>query len=246
MMTIRWSGIAMALVIGCGGPAATDKKLPAGSATASDTMTVDSLVGLAPEVAASAPLPVAVTTPADTASTAATPDELASLAAGMIIPVQGVVASQLRDSYTEARSGHAHEALDIMAPRGTPVLSATDGRVLKLYQSVAGGTMVYAADASDRFILMYGHLDRYADGLTETMPIKRGQLIGYVGSTGNVPPGATHLHFAIARGHPSVAWWKGAAVNPYPLFVPPLAPDPAGVQTPFIAVPPSPKSRGIS
>jgi peptidoglycan LD-endopeptidase LytH len=244
MMTIRWSGIAIALVIGCGGPAATDKKLPAGSATASDTMTVDSLVGLATEVAASAPLPVAVSTPADTASTAATPDELASLAAGMIIPVQGVVRSQLRDSYTEARSGHAHEALDIMAPRGTPVLSATDGRVLKLYQSVAGGTMVYAADASDRFILMYGHLDRYADGLAEKMPIKRGQLIGYIGSTGNAPPGATHLHFAIARGHPSVAWWKGFAVNPYTLFVP-LAPDTGGVQNHLIAVPPSPKSRGI-
>jgi murein DD-endopeptidase MepM/ murein hydrolase activator NlpD len=139
----------------------------------------------------------------------------------MIIPVQGVVASQLRDSYTDARTGHSHEALDIMAPRGTPVVSATDGRLMKLFKSVAGGNMVYAADTSDRFILMYGHLDRYADGLIENTPIKRGQLLGYVGSTGDASAAAPHLHFAIARGTPSVAWWKGDAVNPFPLFVPP-------------------------
>lgn len=146
-------------------------------------------------------------------------DELRVLASRLIIPVQGVVASQLRDSYTDARSGHTHEALDIMAPRGTPVLSAADGRLLKLFQSVRGGTMVYAADPSDRFILMYGHLDAYADGLVAGMPLRQGQLLGYVGSTGDADAGAPHLHFAIARGHPSVAWWKGEPVNPYPLLV---------------------------
>ena len=117
-----------------------------------------------------------------------------------------------------------------MAPRGTPVVSATDGRVLKLFNSVAGGTMVYAADASDRFILMYAHLDRYADGVVDKMPIKRGQLLGYVGSTGDASAAAPHLHFAIARGHPSAAWWKGTPVNPYPLLARPLAPSPDVMQ----------------
>ena len=231
---------ALAIAIACGGAASDDKKVPAGSAKPSDTMTVDTLVGLAPDIVAPAPVSVGVSAPNDTTPITATPDELASLAAGMIIPVEGVVVSQLRDSYTEARSGHTHEALDIMAPRGTPVIAATDGRVLKLFTSVAGGTMVYAADASDRFILMYGHLDRYADGIADKMPIKRGQLLGYVGSTGNVPPGATHLHFAIARGHPGIAWWKGTPVNPYLLFVRPLAPEPAVVQTHRNTVSPPP------
>jgi murein DD-endopeptidase MepM/ murein hydrolase activator NlpD len=93
-----------------------------------------------------------------------------------------------------------------------------DGRVLKLHESVAGGLMVYAADAADRFILMYGHLDRYAEGLADGASLRRGQVIGYVGTTGNAPPGTPHLHFAIARGRPSVKWWKGTPVNPYPLL----------------------------
>ena len=108
-----------------------------------------------------------------------------------------------------------------MAPRGTPVLSATDGRLTKLHLSKQGGIMVYAADASDRYVLMYGHLDRYADGLTEGMPLRRGQLIGYVGSTGDASAAGPHLHFAVARGEPSVAWWKGVAVNPYPMLFQP-------------------------
>ena len=136
------------------------------------------------------------------------------------------------------RNGHPHEAIDIMAPRGTPVVSATDGRVLKLFTSVAGGTMVYAADASDKFILMYAHLDRYADGVADKIPLKRGQLLGYVGSTGDAAGGPTHLHFAIARGRPSVAWWKGTPVNPYPLLVRPLAPDSTVVQTQAALIPP--------
>ena len=141
----------------------------------------------------------------------------------LMIPVEGVVASQLRDTFGDPRTGHAHEALDIMAPRGTPVLSATDGRLTKLHLSKAGGNMVYAADATDRYVLMYAHLDRYASGLTEGMPLRRGQLIGYVGSTGDASPTAPHLHFAIARGQPSVAWWKGVPVNPFPLLAPPKA-----------------------
>ena len=113
-----------------------------------------------------------------------------------------------------------HEALDIPAARGTPVQSAADGRVLKLFTSKPGGLMVYAADASDRFVLLYGHLDRYADGLREGMRLERGKVIGYVGTTGNASAGAPHLHFAILRGRPNVRWWDGVPVNPYPLLIP--------------------------
>lgn len=122
--------------------------------------------------------------------------------------------------YAEPRGTRVHEALDILAPRGTPVLSATAGRVLRLHQSKAGGMMIYAADASDRFILLYGHLDTFAPGLAAGMPLIAGQPIGSVGTTGNAPPNTPHLHFAVLRGHPSRQWWRGTPTNPYPLFRP--------------------------
>ena len=181
----------------------------------------DTLVGLAfgdSDVVAATRAPASPNTTADANSVIATAAELQQLAATLDVPVQGVTRSQLRDNFSEARSGHAHEALDIPAPRGTSVLSATDGRVIKLFESKQGGHMIYAADASDHFILMYAHLDRYAPGIQEGMPLRRGQLIGYVGTSGNAPPETPHLHFAIARGRPSVTWWKGTPVNPYPLL----------------------------
>jgi hypothetical protein len=163
---------------------------------------------------------VSVSTKSATSATPATSTELAELRAELIIPVRGVTPSQLRDTYSESRStGRLHEAIDILAPRGTPVVSASDGRLLKLFTSKAGGFMVYASDLSDRFILLYAHLDRYADGLREGMQLARGQVIGYVGTTGNAPANTPHLHFGILRGRPSVAWWKGTAINPYPVLV---------------------------
>lgn len=142
------------------------------------------------------------------------------LAGTLIVPVKGIAASDLRDTYSEARGGgeRTHEALDIPAPRGTPVLAAVGGRVLKLFDSKAGGLMVYAADSSERFIFMYGHLDAYAPGLTEGQPLRQGQVIGTVGTTGNAPPNLPHLHFAIARTNDVKVWWKGDPVNPYPLL----------------------------
>ena len=139
----------------------------------------------------------------------------------LLVPVRGVEPSQLRDTYDEKRGGDTriHEALDIPAPRGTPVLSATGGRVLKLFDSKAGGKMVYAADSSERFILMYAHLDSYANGHAEGQPLTRGQVLGAVGTTGNAPPNLPHLHFAIARSNDVKVWWKGMPVNPYPMFV---------------------------
>ena len=145
--------------------------------------------------------------------------DLAVLQMELSIPVAGVARGALYDTFNEMRGGtRTHEALDIPAPRGTPVLSAAPGRVLKLFNSKPGGLMVYAADSTERFILMYGHLDAYQPGLAEGQALRRGQQIGIVGTTGNAPPTVPHLHFAVARSSDVKQWWKGAPVNPYPLL----------------------------
>ena len=145
-------------------------------------------------------------------------DELSALSAKLTIPVAGVKAEELLDTFNEARGERRHEALDIPAPRGTPVLSATDGRIQRLFTSERGGLMIYAADASERFILMYAHLDRYAEGMSDGLSVQRGQVIGYVGTTGNAPPNLPHLHFAIARSTDVSRWWEGTPVDPLPLL----------------------------
>ncbi len=151
----------------------------------------------------------------------ATVPDLIVLQRELAIPVAGVTAAALYDTYAEVRGGtRPHEALDILAARGSPVLSAAKGRVLKLFDSKPGGLMVYATDSSEKFILMYGHLDAYAPGLADGQKLERGQQIGVVGTTGNAPPGTPHLHFAIARSTDVKQWWKGAPVNPFPLFRP--------------------------
>jgi murein DD-endopeptidase MepM/ murein hydrolase activator NlpD len=168
-----------------------------------------------------APAPVIVSRPTSYPRATATESDLAGLAAGLVVPVSGIARTQLRDSYTERRGAggeRVHEAIDIMAPRGTPVLAAADGRLLKLFNSKPGGLMIYTTDASERFILFYGHLDGYADGLRDGMPLTRGQVIGYVGTTGNAPPNTPHLHFGILRGNPAASWSGGTPLNPYELL----------------------------
>jgi murein DD-endopeptidase MepM/ murein hydrolase activator NlpD len=151
---------------------------------------------------------------------APTAAELAVLRRELAMPIAGVDPATLTDSFDEARGGgtRTHQALDVLAPRGTPVLSAAGGRVLRLYQSRDGGNMVYAADSSGRFVLMYAHLDGYAPGLADGQPLRRGQTIGSVGTTGNAPPTVPHLHFAIARVADVARWWTGTPVNPLPLL----------------------------
>jgi len=122
------------------------------------------------------------------------------------------------DTFDEPRGNRRHNALDIPAPRGTPVISATAGKVLRVFSSQAGGLMVYASDPADRFVLMYAHLDRYANGLADGMPLQRGDTIGFVGTTGNAPPNVPHLHFAIARTSNVGRWWTGMPVDPRPLL----------------------------
>jgi murein DD-endopeptidase MepM/ murein hydrolase activator NlpD len=133
------------------------------------------------------------------------------------IPVAGVTAAQLLDTYTDARgSGRSHEAIDIMAPRGTPVYAVDDGRVEKLFDSKQGGLTVYQFDRHGELAYYYAHLDRYAPGLAEGQALRQGELVGYVGYTGNADPQAPHLHFAIFRLGPEKKWWKGTPINPYP------------------------------
>jgi peptidoglycan LD-endopeptidase LytH len=153
-----------------------------------------------------------------TAPPRARQDELSALADNLTIPVAGVKAEELLDTFNDKRGTRRHDALDIPAPRRTPVLSATNGRLLRLYSSQRGGLMIYAADSSERFILMYAHLDGYAEGLTEGDTLRRGQVIGYVGTTGNAPPNLPHLHFAIARSSNVSRWWEGVPIDPLPLL----------------------------
>lgn len=168
--------------------------------------------------------------PATAASPAApaTPSPAAASAGGeaLLLPVRGVLPAQLHDTFAEARGGgtRPHDALDIMAPRGTPVLAAVDGTVEKLFASVPGGLTIYEFDRDRTRAYYYAHLDRYADGLAEGQALRRGDVIGYVGSTGNASPDAPHLHFAIFVLGPEKHWWQGTAINPYPLLVPPTAP----------------------
>ena len=135
----------------------------------------------------------------------------------LAFPVQGLDARSLRDNFAERRGGgRPHEAIDIMAARGTPVVAVEDGRVAKLFRSDAGGLTIYQFDPSERYAYYYAHLERYAEGLAEGARVRRGEVIGYVGSSGNARPDAPHLHFTIFRLGPERRWWKGTPVNPYP------------------------------
>jgi murein DD-endopeptidase MepM/ murein hydrolase activator NlpD len=146
-------------------------------------------------------------------------DDFARLKArNLAIPVQGVDAGQLRDNFSEMRGGRVHEAIDILSPRGTSVLAVDDGVVQKLFTSVPGGLTIYEFDRDGAYCYYYAHLDRYAEGLKEGMAVRRGDVIGYVGTTGNAPPGTPHLHFTIFKLGPEKQWWKGTAVNPFPLW----------------------------
>jgi len=134
------------------------------------------------------------------------------------LPIAGMKASDLRDSFNERRGNVPHEATDIPAPRGTPVLAVEDGSIRKLFLSKPGGVTIYQFDPTEQFCYYYAHLDRYASGLAEGMKVQRGQVIGYVGTTGNAPPNAPHLHFAISVLGPEKLWYKGTAIDPYPFL----------------------------
>ena len=163
-----------------------------------------------------ADLPLRPTPDATAAAGAATPT---TMPGKLLVPVQGIKSAQLTDTFYQPRGEQRqHEALDIMAPTGTPVVAVADGKVAKLFHSKPGGLTVYQFDPTDQFAYYYAHLDRYADGIAEGMDVKRGTVIGYVGVTGNSDPNAPHLHFAVVALTAEKQWWKGTPINPFPLM----------------------------
>jgi murein DD-endopeptidase MepM/ murein hydrolase activator NlpD len=138
----------------------------------------------------------------------------------LAMPVEGIDPSTIHDSFDEMRGGDTrrHEAIDILAAHGTNVVATDDGTVKKLFTSVAGGLTVYQYDPDQRYCYYYAHLDAYAMDLHEGQVLKRGDLIGYVGTTGNAPKDTPHLHFAVIKLDPDRRWWTGTAIDPYPLL----------------------------
>jgi len=138
---------------------------------------------------------------------------------GLALPVVGIKPEQLTDTYDAARgAGRRHDALDIMAPEGTPVIAAADGTIEKLFNSVRGGLTIYERSTDGKWIYYYAHLSAYAPGLAEGQQVKRGQVIARVGHTGDASPDGPHLHFAINQMAAGERWWNGTAINPYPLL----------------------------
>jgi peptidoglycan LD-endopeptidase LytH len=139
---------------------------------------------------------------------------------GLAIPVMGVKPDQLTDTFTEARAnGRIHDAIDIMAPEGTPVIAASDGTIEKLFFSNGGGGItIYERSVDGNWMYYYAHLQGYAPGLHEGQQVKQGQVIARVDHTGDANAAAPHLHFAINRMQPGQRWWQGEPINPYPLL----------------------------
>ena len=165
-------------------------------------------------------VPAVVARPAPQTFALAVPQQQRS-SAPILIPVRGIAPTQLRDTFTESRGGgrRSHGAMDILAPRGTEVIAAVDGKVRKIFTSKAGGLSVYQFDVKEERVYYYAHLDRYADGLQEGQFLQQGQLLGYVGTTGNAPARTPHLHFAIEALTAEKLWWKATPLNPYPLLL---------------------------
>jgi murein DD-endopeptidase MepM/ murein hydrolase activator NlpD len=140
-------------------------------------------------------------------------------AGDLLIPVAGVRPEQLQDTYTQSRSaGRTHNSIDIIAARNTPVLAATDGQIIKLFNSERGGITLYQLGTDNRTVYYYAHLERYADGITENRFARRGEIIGYVGDSGNAGRDNCHLHFSIWLINDPKHFWDGENINPYPLL----------------------------
>ncbi|HSJ64251.1 MAG TPA: M23 family metallopeptidase [Gemmatimonadaceae bacterium] len=136
----------------------------------------------------------------------------------LLVPVAGVDAARIPDTFLAPRGARTHGALDIMAPRGTPVLSADEGVVLRVSENRAGGLTIYVADPERRLVYYYAHMDRYARDIAAGRPVARGDTLGFVGTTGNAPRDIPHLHFQVMLMHPEGRYWAGTPVNPLPLL----------------------------
>ncbi|HVG28601.1 MAG TPA: peptidoglycan DD-metalloendopeptidase family protein [Pyrinomonadaceae bacterium] len=203
-------------------PTATPTHSPSPSPSPSTSPTLEASPGVSPSISPGV-------SPSPNASPAASPPpQVTPSAAGgspsdsntqLLIPVAGVRAEQLSDTYTQSRSeGRVHNAIDIMAAKGTPVVAAADGTIVRLFQSDKGGITLYVRGTDERTIYYYAHLDRYAEGIAENKFVRRGDVIAYVGDTGNAGAGNFHLHFEISLTADPKRVWGGAPVNPYPLL----------------------------
>jgi murein DD-endopeptidase MepM/ murein hydrolase activator NlpD len=191
----------------------TPTSQPDGSTPASTVEVRPSLTETPPPVAP----PTAIVRPTEVAPVVST-DSIEDLRRRhLTLPVAGIQREDLRDTFREMRGGgtRPHEALDVLVPRNTPVLAVEDGTIAKLFLSDAGGITIYQFDPSERYVYYYAHLERYAAGLKVGDRIKRGQAIGYVGTTGNAPRDTPHLHFAIFKMTDEKKWWEGTAIDPY-------------------------------
>ena len=166
-------------------------------------------------VATSGPLPAVATPPPSPEPVLEAPPGATLKERHLLLPVEGITRDQLTPSFSDTRGGRVHEAIDIMAPRHTPVKAVEAGRIARLFFSKAGGITIYQFDPTEQFCYYYAHLDRYADGLTEGQQVQRGQVIGYVGVSGNAPKDAPHLHFAIFKLSTAKRWWEGTPLDPY-------------------------------
>jgi murein DD-endopeptidase MepM/ murein hydrolase activator NlpD len=168
------------------------------------------------EVARSGPV---VTVKPDNAPPIAVAQQVVVTPSGLALPVVGIKPDQLVDTYDAARgSGRRHDAIDIMAAEGTPVIAASDGTIEKLFNSVRGGKTIYERSPDRQWIYYYAHLSAYAPGLAEGQQVKRGQVIARVGHTGDASAAGPHLHFAVNRMGAGERWWNGTPINPYPLL----------------------------
>jgi peptidoglycan LD-endopeptidase LytH len=174
---------------------------------------------------ADAPLPSAESTPAATSGAGGTSpaaDEAAITALrqrGLRLPIDDADVERLKGMFARTRDGSPpHEAVDIVAPRETPIHAVDDGTIAKLFTSQAGGLTVYQFDPDQRFSYYYAHLERYAAGLAEEQRVTRGDVIGFVGTSGNAPPDTPHLHFAISELDSARQWWSGRPIDPYLVF----------------------------
>ena len=183
---------------------------PAATSRAVDERDADS-----PVIETPPPAATTGTSPDATAATVGPPLSSNLKGRDLEMPVEGVRSDQLTRQFEDARGGRRHEAIDILAPHGTPVRAVENGRIARLFQSKAGGITIYQFDPSETYCYYYAHLDRYAPGLRENDLVRRGQTIGYVGVTGNAPKNTPHLHFAIFRLSAEKRWWEGTPIDPY-------------------------------
>ncbi len=165
-----------------------------------------------------APVPAGASQPASRVVSAPTAPEPAVSAPPLRVPIDGVTVDSFKGGFAEHRGNRPHEAVDILAPRGTPIHAVENGRIAKLFLSKRGGVTIYEFDPEERLCFYYAHLDRYADGLHEGQTVAQGDVIGFVGTSGNAPPNTPHLHFAVFELNPGHHWWQGRPVDPYEVF----------------------------